>query len=161
MQNRSWRSLGVSMNRCPTGSGSRRRRAGSAASHEVDDLDLVAVADQRGGKRVALDDHHVVFDGYAAGIDVQPFEQLLHGHRLLQIIRVPVERNTHGRGLDEFYSTESEGGMKTGAETFGSFGTAERPDRSERIYFVVVVGVVSSSSSLSSPSSCLGPCIRT
>ena len=114
------------MNRCPTGSGSRRRRAGSAASHEVDDLDLVAVADQRRGKRVALDDHHVVFDGNAPGIDVQPFEQFLHGHRLLEIVRVPVERNPHGRGLAEFYSTESGDWARRESERSIRSGRSER-----------------------------------
>src|SRR5262245_53566243 len=67
---------------------------GGAAADKIHDLDFVAVADQRRGKRVALDDDHVVFDRNASGIDVQPFQQLLHRHRLLEIVRVPVERNT-------------------------------------------------------------------
>jgi hypothetical protein len=57
---------------------------------EIDDLDLIAIAHQRRRKRVALDDDHVVFDGNTPGIDVQSIEQLLHGHGLLEIVRVPV-----------------------------------------------------------------------
>jgi hypothetical protein len=76
---------------------------------EIDDLDLIAIAHQRRRKRVALDDDHVVFDGNTPGIDVQSIEQLLHGHGLLEIVRVPVERNPHGLGLAEFYCTESGG----------------------------------------------------
>ena len=79
------------------------------AADEIDDLDLVAIAHERRRKRVALDDDHIVFDGNTPRIDVQPFEQLLHGQRLLEIVRVPVERNPHGLGLAEFYCTESGG----------------------------------------------------
>src|SRR5262245_57607873 len=96
---------------------------GAPAPDEIDDLDLVAVAHQRRGKRVTLDDHHVVFDGNAPGIDVQPFEQLLHGYRLLEIERVPVERNPHGYGLAEFYCTESDGWVRAESRGFRSFGT--------------------------------------
>jgi hypothetical protein len=77
------------------------------AANEIDNLDLVAIAYERRGKRVALDDDHVVFDRNTPGIDVQPFEKLLHGHRLLEIVRVPIERNPHRLDLAEFYSTES------------------------------------------------------
>jgi len=55
-----------------------------------------------------------VFDGNTPGIDVQAFEQLLYGHGLLEIVRVPVERNPHGLGLAEFYCTESGGWGKAG-----------------------------------------------
>src|SRR4030095_4026108 len=117
MENRSWLSLLFSTT----------SRGVVPAPDEIDNLDLVAVADQRRGKRVAPDDDHVVFDGNAPGIDVQPFEQLLHGHRLLEIVRVPVERNPHGRGLAEFYCTESGG---WGGRKPGRSGRSERSSRS-------------------------------
>src|SRR4029453_1814490 len=99
MGNRSWRSQLVSKN---------RGRVPPAAD-EIDDLDLVAIAHERRGKRVALDDNHVVFDGNTPGVDVQPSEEPLHAPRLLEIVRVPVERNPHGLDLAEFYCTESGG----------------------------------------------------
>src|SRR5262245_40278309 len=111
MENRSWLSLLVSMK--PGGV--------APAPDKIDDLDLIAIAHQRRRKCVALDDDHVVFDGNTPGIDAQPFEQLLHGHRLLEIVRVPVERNPHGPSLAEFYCTES-GGWWSGSGGFGSFG---------------------------------------
>src|SRR4030095_342436 len=116
MENRSWLSLLVSTT----------SRGVVPTSDEIDDLDLVAVAHQRGGKRVTPDDDHVVFDGNAPGIDVQPFEQLLHGHRLLEIVRVPVERNPHGCGLAEFCSPESDGWGRAGAGGVGAFARSER-----------------------------------
>ena len=82
------------------------------AADEIDDFDLVAIAHQCRGKRVPLDDDHVVLDRDTPGIDVQPFEQFLHRHRLLEIIRIPVERNPHGLG--EFYSTETGGWARGG-----------------------------------------------
>jgi hypothetical protein len=99
MESRSWRSLLVSTK--PAGVAS--------AANEIDNLDLVAIADERGREGVALDDDHVVFDGDTPGIDVQSFEQLLHGHRLLEIVGVPIERNPHRLDLAEFYCTESGG----------------------------------------------------
>ena len=138
------------------------------AADEIDDLDLVAVTDQRRGKRVTPDDDHVVFDGNTPGIDVQPFEQLLHRHWMLEIVRVPVERNTHGRGLAEFYSTESDGSVRGLAAVQWrrraltiSAGTVLRANYFKVVPVVgaVVVGVVSSSSSPSS--SPFGPCILT
>jgi len=74
-------------------------RAAAPAADEIHDLDLVAVAHQRGSERVAFDNHHVVFDRNPPGIDIQPLEQFLHGHWLLELVRVPVERNAHGRDL--------------------------------------------------------------
>src|SRR5262245_39200125 len=85
----------------------RRTVDGVSAPDKIHDLDLIAVADQRRGECMASDDDHVVFDGDAPGIDVQPFEQLLHGHRLLEVVRIPVERDAHGRGLAGLYCTES------------------------------------------------------
>src|SRR2546423_10336298 len=69
-----------------------------SATHEVDDFDAIAVSDQRRRERAAPHNHEVVFDGHAPRIDVEPFEKLLHGQRLLEIVGIPVERNAHGRG---------------------------------------------------------------
>src|SRR5215813_2700082 len=106
-------------------------RSWLSAPDEIDDLDLVAIAHERCGERVSLDDDHVVLDGNTPGIDVQSFEQLLHGHWLLEIVRVPVERNPHGPGLAEFYCTES-GGWWGGNLGRSERSLAAKDERSER-----------------------------
>src|SRR5436190_4882802 len=111
----------------------RRDRAAAAApaADEIHDLNLVAVAHQRGSERVASHNDHVVFDGDPPGIDVQPLEQFLHGHWLLELVRVPVERNAHGRGLAGLYCT-GPFGTSGALESFGSFGAFERSEPFER-----------------------------
>ena len=54
------------------GGGARRRRLSPA--HEVDDLDVVAVVDERTGLPIALDDGQVVLDRNAARIDRELFQ---------------------------------------------------------------------------------------
>src|ERR1043165_10062601 len=64
-----------------------------SATHEIDDLDAVAVADEGRCEHRAPDDHLIVLDGHAPRIDVQALEQLLNGHGLIEIVRIPVERD--------------------------------------------------------------------
>jgi hypothetical protein len=49
-----------------------------AASDEIHDLDLIAIAHERCGEGMAFDDDHVVLDRNASGVDVQPLEQFLN-----------------------------------------------------------------------------------
>ena len=45
---------------------------GLSAADEIDDFHLVARVDRRLVERRPLDDNEIVFDGNAAGVDVQP-----------------------------------------------------------------------------------------
>src|SRR5258705_10203547 len=100
-----------------------------AATHEIHDLDAVAVADERRRERGAPDDHQVVLDGNAPRIDVEPFEKFLHGQRLLEIVGIPVERNAHGRGSKNC----TLGGMAPGAPPMTPvFNRREALDRFRR-----------------------------
>src|SRR4029077_4714977 len=97
-----------------------------SATHEVHDLDVVAVADESGRERGAPDDDQVVLDGNAPRVDVQPFQEFLHRQRLLEIIGIPVERNAHGRGSENC----TLGGMAPGAPpTAAVFHRREALDR--------------------------------
>ena len=53
----------------------------SAAADEVDDFHLIAVVDECVSERRVLEHDEVVLDRDAAGIDVQPAEQLAHRKR--------------------------------------------------------------------------------
>ena len=64
-------------------------RVASAAAHEIHDFDPIAVADERGRERVALEDREVVFDGDAPRIDLEPLEQLLRPTAAGRARRVP------------------------------------------------------------------------
>jgi hypothetical protein len=55
----------------PRRRGPRRRLS---PAHEVDDLDVVAVVDERTGLPIALDDGQVVLDRNAARIDRELFQ---------------------------------------------------------------------------------------
>jgi len=67
-----------------------------AAADEVDDFDLVAVADDHLREPVTLDDGEVVLDGHAPGVDVELFQQGDQGQRLLDLERFAVEGDLHG-----------------------------------------------------------------
>ena len=69
-----------------------------AAAHEVDDLDTVAVADQRPGERVPLENHQVVLDRNPSGIDSELLEQLRHRDGVVELVGFPVERDLQLRG---------------------------------------------------------------
>src|SRR5882672_3219854 len=104
------------------------RPLNSAATHEIDDLDAVAIADERRRERGAPDDHEVVLDRDAPRVDVEPFEKFLHRQRLLEIVRIPVERNAHGRGSEDC----TLGGMAPGAPAATVFNRREALDRFRR-----------------------------
>src|SRR5258705_801206 len=104
------------------------RPLNSAATHEIDDLDAVAVADERRRERGAPDDHEVVLHRDAPRVDVEPFEKFLHRQRLLEIVGIPVERNAHGRGSENC----TLGGMAPGAPTATRFNRREALDRFRR-----------------------------
>lgn len=69
-----------------------------SAADKVDDLHAVTVVNEGVFECGALEDHQIVLNGYTAGVDRQPREQLRHGERLIQPIGFAVERNKHGRG---------------------------------------------------------------
>ena len=56
----------------------RRRRIGSAATDEVNDLDAVAVIDEFGVVAGARDDFQIAFDGDLARVEAAVGEQLRH-----------------------------------------------------------------------------------
>jgi hypothetical protein len=62
---------------------------------EIDDLDFVAVLDDRFGLAVAFDDGQVVLDRDAAGIDAEPFEKLFDRHGVGHLGRLTVELDFH------------------------------------------------------------------
>jgi len=67
----------------------------SAAADEIDDLDGVALVDDRVGERVPANDIQVVFDGDAPRIDVEPGEEIDHRDRLVELVALAVEGDHH------------------------------------------------------------------
>ena len=67
------------------------------AADEVHDLNAVAVADERGGEGVALENHEIVLDGDAPRINLELLEQFVHRQRLVELEWLPVERDAQGR----------------------------------------------------------------
>ena len=67
------------------------RPPSSSAADEVDDFDLVALVDHRRLVAVTFDDHDVVLDRDAAGIDVELREQRADRERAGDLVTVPVQ----------------------------------------------------------------------
>src|SRR6187401_938447 len=67
----------------------------SAAAHEVDDFDFVALTDHRGLERCPANHHEVVLDGDSPPIDRQRGEQGRHGYRTVELVRFAVEGDGH------------------------------------------------------------------
>ena len=65
----------------------------SSTADEIDDLDAIAVADDRVCVGRALQHVEVVLDRDASRIDVEPAEQLDHRERLRDLDRIAVDRN--------------------------------------------------------------------
>src|SRR5881396_1710081 len=63
----------------------------STAPYEIDDLDLIALVDPRGGKRRTLQDRQIVFHGHAPCIYFQTGEQLGDSHGAGHLVRFSVE----------------------------------------------------------------------
>ena len=66
-----------------------------SSADEVHDLDPVALVQNRLREGGALEDGQVVLDGDPAWIDPQPGEQFDHRERLIELVRVAVERDMH------------------------------------------------------------------
>ena len=65
------------------------------STHEVHDLDLIALANDDMLKGVALQDRKVVFHGDPARIDREPCQQIGNRKRLIDLESVAVERDRH------------------------------------------------------------------
>src|SRR5438128_2162487 len=65
----------------------------SSTTNEVDDLDLVAFADDGGVEGDSLEDDEIVLDGHATGVDVEPGEQLTHRQRRRHLEPLAVQRD--------------------------------------------------------------------
>ena len=91
----------------------------STAADEIDDLDLIALADDGAVERRPFENHEVVFDGDAACVDIERRQQFTDRERTGKIEGIAVQSNRHGsdpsgsilshifatcfeRGLDEF-----------------------------------------------------------
>jgi len=64
-----------------------------APAHEVDDFNLVAVADLGGFERRPLQYHQIVFDGDPPRIDVERREQLADGHGAFHFEGLAIEND--------------------------------------------------------------------
>ena len=80
------------------------------AADEIDDLHLVAVADDDFRKAMPFDDGEVVLDGDTTGVDIEPFQQRDESQRLIDFVRVAVEDDFHGcRGRRAEASAQADG----------------------------------------------------
>src|SRR5262252_6344326 len=62
-----------------------------AATDEIDDLHVIAVADLDGIKRRALQHSEIVLDGHAPAIELESGEERRDGYRSLKLERVAVK----------------------------------------------------------------------
>ena len=62
-----------------------------AAADEIYDFDLVARLHNGRIEAVAFHDSEIVFDGHAAGVDVERRQQIFDGQRLGELVRVAVQ----------------------------------------------------------------------
>ena len=74
-----------------------RPATGCAAAHEIDDLDLVALADRRRVERGAPHDREIVLDGDAPGIDAEVDKQRRDRERAGDLDGFSVEADRQGR----------------------------------------------------------------
>src|SRR5438128_1552246 len=65
----------------------------SSTTNEVDDLDLVAFADDGGVEGDSLEDDEIVLEGHRTGVDVEPGEQLNHSQRRRHVEPRAVQRD--------------------------------------------------------------------
>jgi hypothetical protein len=66
-----------------------------SSTHEVHDLDLIALANDDMLKGVALQDRQVVFHSDPARIDREPRQQIGDRERLIELERIAVQNDTH------------------------------------------------------------------
>lgn len=64
-----------------------------AATHEIDDLDRIALGDEDFGKPLSLDNGEVVLDGHASRVDLQPRQEVCDAHRLVELVLFAVQGN--------------------------------------------------------------------
>jgi hypothetical protein len=68
---------------------------GLSTTNEIHDFNLIAVADQDLVESAALDYDQIVFDGHSPRVDRELREQLGHGDRLDDLVRIAVENYGH------------------------------------------------------------------
>src|SRR5215471_19543703 len=68
-----------------------------ASTHEIDDFDVVAFADQSLAESGALQDDQIVLHGDPPGVDGERFQKSCHSHRRGDVIPIAVERDGHER----------------------------------------------------------------
>src|SRR5690349_5854155 len=68
-----------------------------APADEIDDLDRIALVEKRRVEGGALDDHKIVFDGDAPGVDVERRQQLGDRDRTRQVELVAIQGDRHRR----------------------------------------------------------------
>src|SRR5688572_14342548 len=76
-----------------------------STTHEVDDLDRIAVGDDHLRKPVAPDDGEVVLDGDAPRVDLEFLQQRCHGNRFLDLEPVAVQGDHHVHTGCHFHCT--------------------------------------------------------
>src|SRR5262249_4880968 len=70
-----------------------------STTDEIHDFHLIAVADDDAVECAAPEDDEVVLDGHAARVDRELRQQLRHGDRPDDLVRIAVENYGHVRGI--------------------------------------------------------------